>query len=66
MHKQIHDRVSDHRPVTGHQFTHEILQDELSINFKPLNYEYDGTMDPYEHVIRFENSTILHRYGEGG
>ncbi|KAL8507091.1 hypothetical protein ACS0TY_017833 [Phlomoides rotata] len=62
MHKQIHDRVSDLRPVTGRQFTHEILQDELSFNFKPLNYEYDGTTDPYEHLMRFENSAILHQY----
>ncbi|KAL8506998.1 hypothetical protein ACS0TY_017759 [Phlomoides rotata] len=43
----------------------EILQDELSFNFKPLNYEYDGTTEPYEHLMWFENSTILHRYGEG-
>ncbi|KAL8556080.1 hypothetical protein ACS0TY_003766 [Phlomoides rotata] len=30
-----------------------------------LNYKYDGTTYPYEHLMRFENSAILHRYGEG-
>ncbi|KAL8465817.1 hypothetical protein ACS0TY_035067 [Phlomoides rotata] len=57
--------VSNSRPITGHQFTDEILQDELYFNFKPLNYEYDGTTNPYEHLMQFENSVILHRYGEG-
>ncbi|KAL8469369.1 hypothetical protein ACS0TY_032262 [Phlomoides rotata] len=65
MHKQIHDRVSNPRPITGRQFTPKILQDELPFNIKPLNCEYDGTTDPYEHLMRFKNSTILHRYGEG-
>ncbi|KAL8534973.1 hypothetical protein ACS0TY_010846 [Phlomoides rotata] len=65
MRRQIHDRASDPKPVTGCQFTPEILQDELSFNFKSLNYEYDGTTDSYEHLMRFENSAILHRYGEG-
>ncbi|KAL8534711.1 hypothetical protein ACS0TY_010664 [Phlomoides rotata] len=39
--------------------------DELPYNIKPLNYEYDGTINPYKHLMRFENSVILHRYGEG-
>ncbi|KAL8512073.1 hypothetical protein ACS0TY_018509 [Phlomoides rotata] len=65
MHKYINDRVSNHRLITGRQFTTEILQDELPFNFKPLNYEYDGTMDPYEHLMQFENLVILHRYGDG-
>ncbi|KAL8464490.1 hypothetical protein ACS0TY_034136 [Phlomoides rotata] len=54
MRKQINDRVSDPRPVT----------DELLFNFKPHNYEYDGITDPYENLMQFENSAILHRYGE--
>ncbi|KAL8548161.1 hypothetical protein ACS0TY_007471 [Phlomoides rotata] len=31
----------------------------------PLNYEFDGTTDPYDHLTRFENYALLHRYGEG-
>ncbi|KAL8477726.1 hypothetical protein ACS0TY_029866 [Phlomoides rotata] len=63
--QQIRDQVSGPRPITGRQFISEILQDELPFNCKPLNYEYDGTTDPYEHLMRCKNSVILHRYGEG-
>ncbi|KAL8530621.1 hypothetical protein ACS0TY_007596 [Phlomoides rotata] len=53
------------QPVTGCQFYEKKLQDELPYNFKPVNYEFDGTTDPYEHLVRFENPDLLHRYGEG-
>ncbi|KAL8546981.1 hypothetical protein ACS0TY_006628 [Phlomoides rotata] len=32
---------------------------------QPFNYEYDGTTDPYDHLVRFENSALLHRFVEG-
>lgn len=41
------------------------MQDELPYNFMPLNYEYDGSTNPYEHLVRFENLALLHRYGKG-
>ncbi|KAL8524226.1 hypothetical protein ACS0TY_013984 [Phlomoides rotata] len=52
-------------PVTGCHFSEEILQDELLYNFKPVNYEYDGTTTLNEHLVRFENLVFLHRYAEG-
>ncbi|KAL0291960.1 UNVERIFIED_CONTAM: hypothetical protein Sradi_7007600 [Sesamum radiatum] len=27
--------------------------------------EYDGTIDPQEHLSRFENTALLHRYTDG-
>lgn len=51
--------------MVGCKFLEKILQDELPYSFKPLNYEYDGSTGPYEHLVRFENSALLHRYGEG-
>ncbi|KAL8523478.1 hypothetical protein ACS0TY_013437 [Phlomoides rotata] len=64
MRKQMLDRVSNPRPITGCQFSDVILHDELPYNFKPLNYEYDGIADPYDHLARFENSALQHRYWE--
>ncbi|KAL8531027.1 hypothetical protein ACS0TY_007876 [Phlomoides rotata] len=48
----MHERVSDYRPPTSCQFSDEILHDELPFNFKTLNYEYEGTSDPYEDLVR--------------
>lgn len=63
MKKQM-NRVSDARPIAGCQFSEEILSDELPFNFKSLTFEYDGITDPYEHLVRFENAFLLHRYCE--
>ncbi|KAL0336397.1 UNVERIFIED_CONTAM: hypothetical protein Sradi_4851600 [Sesamum radiatum] len=39
------------------------MADELPANCrKPAVTEYDGTTDPQEHLSRFENATLLHRY----
>ncbi|KAI3473419.1 hypothetical protein Pfo_031358, partial [Paulownia fortunei] len=49
----------------GIPFTEEVMMDDLPTNFRSLNYDYDGTTDPWEHLCRFENSALLHRYSDG-
>ncbi|KAL0406388.1 UNVERIFIED_CONTAM: Retrovirus-related Pol polyprotein from transposon opus [Sesamum latifolium] len=40
-----------------------LQRDELPLNCRtPAIAEYDGTMDPMEHLSRFENAALLHRY----
>ncbi|XP_073153009.1 uncharacterized protein [Henckelia pumila] len=44
-------------------FARAILDEELPANFKQPNlWEYDGSSDPEEHLGRFENAALLHRY----
>ncbi|XP_073125472.1 uncharacterized protein [Henckelia pumila] len=44
-------------------FARAILDEELRANFKqPTLGEYDGSSDPEEHLGRFENAALLHRY----
>ncbi|KAL8541318.1 hypothetical protein ACS0TY_002534 [Phlomoides rotata] len=52
------------KPV-GSRFSEEILIDPLPGNFKTLTYEYDGTNDPQDHLLRFENGALLHQYPDG-
>ncbi|KAI3448580.1 hypothetical protein Pfo_005245 [Paulownia fortunei] len=49
----------------GIPFAEEVMMDDLPANFRSLNYDYDGTTDPWEHLCRFENSALLHRYSDG-
>ncbi|KAL0407515.1 UNVERIFIED_CONTAM: hypothetical protein Slati_4065400 [Sesamum latifolium] len=47
-------------------FTEGVMADELPINCRtPAIAEYDGTTDPQEHLSRFENAALLHRYTDG-
>ncbi|KAL0427088.1 UNVERIFIED_CONTAM: hypothetical protein Slati_2883600 [Sesamum latifolium] len=42
------------------------MADELPLNCRtPAIAEYDGTADSMEHLSRFENATLLHRYTDG-
>ncbi|KAL0456230.1 UNVERIFIED_CONTAM: hypothetical protein Slati_0962200 [Sesamum latifolium] len=42
------------------------MTDELPANCcTPTIAEYDGTTDPPEHLSRFENAALLHRYTDG-
>ncbi|KAL0410804.1 UNVERIFIED_CONTAM: hypothetical protein Slati_3670100 [Sesamum latifolium] len=42
------------------------MADELPLNCRtPAIAEYNGTTDPMEHLSRFENATLLHRYTDG-
>ncbi|KAL8515696.1 hypothetical protein ACS0TY_014395 [Phlomoides rotata] len=52
------------KPV-GSPFSEEILMDPLPRNFKTLTYEYDGTNDPQDHLLRFENGSLLHQNTDG-
>ncbi|KAL0313247.1 UNVERIFIED_CONTAM: hypothetical protein Sradi_5724000 [Sesamum radiatum] len=50
----------------GIPFTEEVMADELPVNCQtPAVAEYDGTTDPQEHLTRFENAALLHRYTDG-
>ncbi|KAL0420621.1 UNVERIFIED_CONTAM: hypothetical protein Slati_3085000 [Sesamum latifolium] len=47
----------------GIPFTEEVMADELLVNCRtPTIAEYDSTTDPQEHLSRFENAALLHRY----
>ncbi|KAL0309201.1 UNVERIFIED_CONTAM: hypothetical protein Sradi_5862400 [Sesamum radiatum] len=42
------------------------MADELPSNCRTLAIiEYDSTTDPLEHLSRFENASLLHRYTDG-
>ncbi|KAL0290206.1 UNVERIFIED_CONTAM: hypothetical protein Sradi_7054400 [Sesamum radiatum] len=42
------------------------MADELPMNCRtPAIAEYDDTLDPMEHLSRFENAALLHRYTDG-
>ncbi|KAL0345726.1 UNVERIFIED_CONTAM: hypothetical protein Sradi_4403900 [Sesamum radiatum] len=42
------------------------MADELPMNCcTPTITEYDGTSDPMEHLSRFKNAALLHRYTDG-
>ncbi|KAL0361006.1 UNVERIFIED_CONTAM: hypothetical protein Sradi_3785100 [Sesamum radiatum] len=50
----------------GIPFTDEVMADELLVNCRiPAIAEYDGTTNPQEHLSRFENAALLHRYTDG-
>ncbi|KAL0412312.1 UNVERIFIED_CONTAM: hypothetical protein Slati_3820900 [Sesamum latifolium] len=50
----------------GVPFTEAVMADELPVNCRtPAIAEYDGTMDPMEHLSRFETTALLHRYTDG-
>ncbi|KAL0453048.1 UNVERIFIED_CONTAM: hypothetical protein Slati_1282900, partial [Sesamum latifolium] len=50
----------------GIPFTETVMADELLLNCRtPAIAEYDGTTDPMEHLSRFENAALLHRYTDG-
>ncbi|KAL0445434.1 UNVERIFIED_CONTAM: hypothetical protein Slati_2266100 [Sesamum latifolium] len=50
----------------GVPFTEEVMVDELLVNCRtPAIIEFDGTTDPQEHLSRFENAALLHRYTDG-
>ncbi|KAL0448118.1 UNVERIFIED_CONTAM: hypothetical protein Slati_1939700 [Sesamum latifolium] len=58
---QIEGAPEDERQ--GVPFTDTVMADELSLNCRtPAIAEYDGTTDPMEHLSRFENAALLHRY----
>ncbi|KAL0458418.1 UNVERIFIED_CONTAM: hypothetical protein Slati_0469000 [Sesamum latifolium] len=50
----------------GITFTEGVMADELPVNCStPAITEYDCTTDPQEHLSRFENAALLHRYTDG-
>ncbi|KAL0389068.1 UNVERIFIED_CONTAM: hypothetical protein Scaly_0263900 [Sesamum calycinum] len=50
----------------GIPFIEGVMADELRMNYRtPTTAEYDGTTDPQEHLSRFENAILLHRYTNG-
>ncbi|KAL0395268.1 UNVERIFIED_CONTAM: hypothetical protein Slati_4493000 [Sesamum latifolium] len=47
----------------GVPFTELVMADDLPMNYRtPAIAEYDGTTDLVEHLARFENAALLHRY----
>ncbi|KAL0445747.1 UNVERIFIED_CONTAM: Pro-Pol polyprotein [Sesamum latifolium] len=61
---QIEGAPEDERQ--GVPLTEVVMADELPMNCRtPAIAEYDGTTDPMEHLSRFENAALLHRYANG-
>ncbi|KAL0427767.1 UNVERIFIED_CONTAM: hypothetical protein Slati_2951500 [Sesamum latifolium] len=61
---QIEEALEDERQ--GVPFTETVMIDELPLNCRtPAIAEYDSTADPMEHLSRFENAILLHRYTDG-
>ncbi|KAL0447351.1 UNVERIFIED_CONTAM: hypothetical protein Slati_1863000 [Sesamum latifolium] len=61
---QIEGAPEDERQ--GVPFTDTVMENELPLNCRtPAIAEYDGTTDPMEHLSRFENAALLHRYTDG-
>ncbi|KAL0453710.1 UNVERIFIED_CONTAM: hypothetical protein Slati_1349100 [Sesamum latifolium] len=59
--REISDRRSSRRRTTGRP-----LHYELPLNYRtPAIAEYDGAADPMEHLSRFKNVALLHRYTDG-
>ncbi|KAL0367317.1 UNVERIFIED_CONTAM: hypothetical protein Sradi_3621800 [Sesamum radiatum] len=64
--REVLDRGSPEDERQGVPFTETVMADELPLNCRTLAIaEYDGTADPLEHLSRFENATLLHRYTDG-
>ncbi|KZV51149.1 hypothetical protein F511_06213 [Dorcoceras hygrometricum] len=52
-------------PAREVPFSDEVLEADLPQHFKYHNVgEYDGMGDPEEHLSRFENAALLHRYSD--
>ncbi|KAK6123773.1 hypothetical protein DH2020_042483 [Rehmannia glutinosa] len=63
---ELKQRVSGKEVVRrGIPFRASVMADELPANFRSLTNEYDGTTNPWEHMCRFKNSALLHRYSDG-
>ncbi|CAA0839531.1 Unknown protein, partial [Striga hermonthica] len=46
----------------GHPFSQHILDADLPQGFRELNFWYDGSTDPSQHLWSFENMAVLHCY----
>ncbi|KAL0412126.1 UNVERIFIED_CONTAM: hypothetical protein Slati_3802300 [Sesamum latifolium] len=56
-------QVAPSEEQAGIPYTEGVMADELHVNCQtPAIIEYDGTTDLQEHLSRFENMTLLHRY----
>ncbi|KAL0289138.1 UNVERIFIED_CONTAM: hypothetical protein Sradi_7079900 [Sesamum radiatum] len=61
---QIEGTPEDERQ--GVPFIETVMADELPLNCRtPAITEYNGTADPMEHLSRFEDAALLHRYTDG-
>lgn len=47
---------------SGNPFSNNVMADELPTAYRPLAFEYDGTMDPQDHLCWFENAALLHHF----
>ncbi|KAL0451200.1 UNVERIFIED_CONTAM: hypothetical protein Slati_1098100 [Sesamum latifolium] len=63
---QYHVMGAPAEEQVGIPFTEGVMADELPVNYRtPAIAEYNGTTDPQEHLSRFENVALLHRYTNG-
>lgn len=41
------------------------MRDELQASFRAVGFEYEGTIDHWDHICRFENMALLHQFTDG-
>ncbi|KAK4395868.1 hypothetical protein Sango_1741100 [Sesamum angolense] len=66
--KNVHTQVmgAPSKEKQGIPFTKGVMADELLINCRtPAIIEYNGTIDPQEHLSHFENAPLLDKYTDG-
>lgn len=55
----------DPRRSGGVPFVENVMVDDILASFMPVTFDYDGTSDTCDHICRFENTALLHRYYDG-
>lgn len=52
-------------PRRGIPFSECVMEGDLPASFKSIGFEYDGSLDPRDHVCQFEGMALLHRFWDG-
>lgn len=52
-------------PRQGIPFSEGVMEGDLLVSFKSIGFEYDGSLDPWDHVCQFEGMALLHRFIDG-
>lgn len=55
----------DPRRSGGVPFVENVMVDDILASFMPVTFDYDGTSDTCDHICRFDNTALLHRYYDG-
>lgn len=45
-------------PRQGIPFSEGVMEGDLLVSFKSIGFEYDGSLDPWDHVCQFEGMAL--------